>query len=121
MSKRMSWVSWCGVLALSGVLAFPARLSAQASKGPAVAIDETKNTVSADGREEYVHILTPPVGNARSIVLPKPLESFTSAYNLRTQNPVAMKTLPDGSLELTLDDKDQWHELDTVIGLEIVK
>ena len=76
-------------------------------------------TRSADGREEYVHVLTPSVGNARSIILPKPIESFTSAYNLRTRNPVTMKTLPDGRLELTLDDKDQWHELDTVIGLEI--
>lgn len=26
--------------------------------------------------------------------------SFTSAYNLRTQNPVVMKTLPDGRMEL---------------------
>ncbi|MEI6644560.1 MAG: hypothetical protein WCP12_00825 [bacterium] len=78
-------------------------------------------TRSADGREEYVHVLTPPVGNVRSVVLAKPLESFTSAYNLCTQNPVAMKTLPDGRLELTLDDKDQWHELDAVFGLVIAK
>lgn len=75
-------------------------------------------TRSADGHEEYVHVLTPPAGNERNVVLSKPVDSFKSAYNLRTRNPVAMRTLADGRLELTLSDKDQWHELDTVIVLE---
>jgi hypothetical protein len=75
-------------------------------------------TRSADGREDYVHVLTPPAGGARCITLTTPTDSFKAAYNLRTRNPVAMKTLSDGRLELTLADKDQWHELDTVIGLE---
>jgi len=78
----------------------------------------TACTRSVDGREEYVHVLTPPAAGIRSITLSKPIESFKEAYNLRTRNPVAMRTLGDGSLELTLDERDPWHAFDTVIVLE---
>jgi len=75
-------------------------------------------TRSIDNQSEYIHVLTPPVGN--TLILPPPADRkrFGSARLLANGQPVSLAQNND-SVRLTLQGTNTWNDLDTAIELTV--
>ena len=76
-------------------------------------------TRSADGRQEFLHVLKPPTGSA-ALNLPPPADGkyFANARLLKNQKPVQFTQTAAG-LRLELPAGENWDSLDTVIVLDV--
>ena len=79
-------------------------------------------TRSPDGKAEFLHILNPPAGGARSLKLPPPADGkiFTKAELLADGRPVELVQDAAG-LALTLPQGASWDANDTVIKLTVAE
>ncbi len=87
------------------------------SEGTALKSAQYVATESTDGMRTYVHILWPPQEQSLALKPPANGRLFKSARLLSNGHAVDLRQDAKG-LRLTLDRKDSWDLLDTVIALE---
>ena len=77
-------------------------------------------TRATDDSVEYIHILTPPAGGARTLQLPPPADGrkFSKALLLSNKKPAAMVQDATG-VKLTLPEGESWNPLHTVFALKV--
>ncbi|TWU34601.1 Alpha-L-fucosidase [Novipirellula aureliae] len=73
-------------------------------------------TRSADGNDEYLHVLKSPSGTTLTIDAPADGREYSSAVNLRTGNACGFSQT-SSQVKITLDASDSWDSVDTVIKL----
>ena len=77
-------------------------------------------TRSADGKYEYLHVLKSPSGTTLIIDAPDDGRKYTSAVNLRTGKSCRFSQT-SSQVRITLNSKDSWDAVDTVIKLTPLK
>jgi hypothetical protein len=77
-------------------------------------------TRATDDSVEYIHILTPPTGGARSVQLPPPADGRKFAKAVLLSNKKSAGLVQDAQgVKLTLPEGESWNPLHTVFALKV--